>query len=187
VIPDLRVGFQYSRARVKAAIWRRDQGRPAAAFPGLFNSFNPAGATPSQPTNHPSGWPANAWGGHGHQQGGMYHQPNPHGPAVPAADPWSQYPVQNTPGRSNSELPAQPQARSPTVYTPYPNMVVSPGGSTHQEYPPPPFPPPNWRPPSPVPGTPPVTMEVSKAVEVAICYLEAVNKVVNLCIEANAM
>ena len=30
-------------------------------------------------------------------------------------------------------------------------------------------------------------MEVSKAVEVAISYLEAVNKVVNLCIEANAM
>jgi len=111
---------------------------------------------------------------------------HPHGHAIPAADAWG-YPVQNTPGRSNNELPAQPQVRSPPPYTPYHNMAVSLGGSTQQQYPPPPFPPPNWRPPSPVPGTPPVTMEVSKAVEVAISYLEAVNKVVNLCIEANAM
>ena len=117
----------------------------------------------------------------------MNYQPNPYATTPPTADPWSPYPpVQNTPGRSSNELPAQPQVRSPTGYAPYPNMAVSPGG-TQQEYSPPPFPPPNWRPPSPVPGSPAVTTEVSRAVEVAICYLEAVNKAVNLCIEANAM
>lgn len=124
----------------------------------------------------------------------MNYQAIPYGAAISTADPWS-YPVQNTPGRSSSELPAQSPVGSPPGY-PYP-MAASPGGSVHgqqvylphvyQDFSPPPFPPPNWRPPSPIPGTPPVSTEVLTAVEVAICYLEAVNKAVNLCIEANAM
>lgn len=66
-------------------------------------------------------------------------------------------------------------------------MGVAQGGGGPFEIAPPPFPPPNWQPPPPVPGSPPVSLEVSKAVAAAISYLEAVNRSINLCIEGNAI
>lgn len=64
----------------------------------------------------------------------------------------------------------------------------SPDGSGRMvDYPPPPYPPANWKPPDPVPGSPPVSAGAAAAVEVAIRYLEAVNKAVGVCIELDAM
>jgi hypothetical protein len=108
---------------------------------------------------------------------------------VPPAGAWgTQYAqqYQNTPGRS-SDLSAQPQVGAQTSYAPVPAMVVAQGGGNSYEFAPPPFPPPNWQPPPPVPGSPPVSVEVSRAVTAAISYLEAVNRAINLCIEGNAI
>ena len=117
----------------------------------------------------------------------MQYPANLYGPAVPAAGVWNnqqgqlvqQYPTQNTPGQSQGgALSGYPQFQTPAM--------GSPGGSAY-DIAPPPFPPPNWKPPSPVPGSPPASMEVVKAIEVAISYLEAVNKAINICIDANAI
>jgi hypothetical protein len=182
MIPYPPAGFQYSRARVTAALWRRNQGRPPASFPGFFPALH-GGVMPPQPANQPPGspWRSPTNGG------GVQYPANLYGPAVPAAGVWNnqqgqlvqQYPTQNTPGQSQGgALSGYPQFQTPAM--------GSPGGSAY-DIAPPPFPPPNWKPPSPVPGSPPASMEVVKAIEVAISYLEAVNKAINICIDANAI
>lgn len=180
-----RAGFQYARGRIQAAIWRRDRGRPAATFPAVYPSFQFAGAhNPSPERQARSPQSPGSQGG----SGSYFQQANNFGPAVPGAtapgwggpqspQPYTAHPLRNEPA-------ALPQAGAMASYAP----GFSPDGSGRMvDYPPPPYPPANWKPPDPVPGSPPVSAGAAAAVEVAVRYLEAVNKAVGVCIELDAM
>jgi hypothetical protein len=181
----LQHGFQYARARIQAALYRRERGRPAATFPAIFPSFQFAqyagGSNPSPTRGLP---PA--------QADGSYYQANTYGVAAPAPNPWNspqpqaaQFPTQNTyPRRTESLSPQHPGALAG-----YAASGFAPDGAAGRmiDYPPPAYPPTNWKPPDPVPGSAPVPPGATAAVEVAIRYLEAVNKAINICIDLDAM
>jgi len=133
-----------------------------------------------------------------HRSDGSYYQPMTYPPAGPSTASWGSpqpqaaqhYPIQNNtyPGRSVSAAPAPvavyPQGFGQEAVTGRVNDHPRP----HVDYPPPPYPPPaQWRPPDPVPGSPPIPAEAGMAEEVAIRYLEAVNKAISICIEFGAM
>ena len=69
----------------------------------------------------------------------------------------------------------------------YPGFAPEGAVGRMVDYPPPPYPPANWKPPDPVPGAPPVPAAAAGAVEVAIRYLESVQKAINICIDLDAM
>jgi hypothetical protein len=172
-------GFHYARARIQVALWRREQGRPAATFPAIYPAFQFSGVINPSPERQPRSLPPN-------QVDASFYQSNTYVPAGPSSAPWASptsprpqaaplFPVQN-----NATQP--PQVGSVTGYTPGFGQ-----SSPHVDYPPPPYPPAHWRPPDPVPGSPPVPAAAAATVEVAIRYLEAVNKAINICIEFDAM
>jgi len=183
--PVPRVGFTYARTRIEAALWRRERGRPPATFPAIYPAYNFSGVmNPSLERQHRSD--------------GSYYQPMTYPPAGPSTASWGSpqpqaaqhYPIQNNtyPGRSVSAAPAPvavyPQGFGQEAVTGRVNDHPRP----HVDYPPPPYPPPaQWRPPDPVPGSPPIPAEAGMAEEVAIRYLEAVNKAISICIEFGAM
>ena len=170
-------GFHYARARIQAALWRRERGRPAATFPAIYPAFQFSGVINPSPERQPRSLPHT-------QVDTSFYQHNAHVPAGPSSAPWSPqpqaaqlYPVQNNAAQS-------PPIGSVLSYSPGFGQAHSPH---HVDYPPPPYPPAHWRPPDPVPGSPPVPAEAAATVEVAIRYLEAVNKVINICIDFDAM
>lgn len=131
-----------------------------------------------------------------------FYQANTYAAAGPSAGPWGSpqpqaaqlFPVQNTAyPRRNDEHATQPHVGgSPTSYTPGFGQEGIIGRLNdplppYVDYPPPPYPPAHWRPPDPVPGSPPVPAAAAAAVEIAIRYLEAVNKAINICIDFDAM
>jgi hypothetical protein len=175
----LQHGFHYARARIQVALWRREQGRPAATFPAIYPAFQFSGVINPSPERQPRSLPPT-------QVDASFYQSNTYVPAGPSSAPWASptsprpqaaplFPVQN-----NATQP--PQVGSVTGYTPGFGQ-----SSPHVDYPPPPYPPAHWRPPDPVPGSPPVPAAAAATVEVAIRYLEAVNKAINICIEFDAM
>jgi hypothetical protein len=181
------VGFQYARGRIQAAIYRRELGRPAATFPAIFPSFQFAqyagGSNPSPERSTRGLPPAPA-------DGSNYHHGNSYGAAAPI--PWNspqpqaaQFPGQNTYSRP-SEPASPPHAGALGGYASG-FVPEGAGGRVNEYYPPPPYPPANWKPPDPVPGAPPVPAGAVAAVEVAIRYLETVNKAINICIDLDAM
>ena len=176
----VRAGFQYARARIQAALWRRERGRPNA-FPIVYPPFQFSGGSSTSPERQPRTSPTTP-------QDGSYYQAA-HGAAVPGASTWASpqspqpYAIQPSYPRHN-EPAALPQAGAMGSYTP----GFAPDGSGRViDYPPPPYPPANWKPPDPVPGSPPVPAMAQPAVEVAIRYLEIVNKAVNICIDLEAL
>lgn len=190
-------GFHYARERIQAAIYRRERGRPAATFPAIYPAFQFSGVMNPSPERQPRSLPPT-------QVDTSFYPPSTHVPAGPSSAPWSPqphaaqlYPVQgNTYTRHNEPATQPPQVGSMTGFAP----GFAPGFGqqgitgrlndpppTHVDYRPPPFPPTHWRPPDPVPGSPPVPAAAAATVEVAIRYLEAVNKAINICIDFDAM
>jgi len=187
----LQNGFRYARARIEAAIYRRERGRNPAAFPMIYSSFYYAGTNPAPPPNRPvdwqtgNSWPYGQYGASGPYPPGT----NPYGTPAPAPFPGTQHPYGGYPSRNEPAVP--PPVAVPTGgYNPWlqPGSPTSPGGpASGNDYPPPPYPPPShWKPPSPLPGSPPISVEVAEATEVAIRYLEAVGKAVNISVDLNA-
>lgn len=177
-----RAGFHYARDRIQVALWRRERGRPAATFPAIYPAFNFAGV-PNPTINNPS--PERQPRVLSPIQGdGLFYQPSPYTPAGPSSAPWTSpqpqaaqlYPVQ-------SDTYLRPQGYGQEGITG--RLSDHPAPNFH--YPPPLHPPAHWRPPDPVPGSPPVPAAAAGAVDVAIRYLEAVNKAINICIEFDAM
>lgn len=188
-------GFLYARDRIQAALWRRERGRPAAIFPAIYPAFQFSGVPNPSPERQPSSLPLA-------QGDASFYQPNTNTyvPAGPSTASWASpqpqsaqlYQAQNnTYPRRSEPTPAQsPQLGSVTGFSPGPGFGQEGITARLNEppyYPPPPHPPANWRPPDPVPGSPPVPAAAAGAVEVAIRYLEAVNKAINICVDFNAM
>ena len=189
-------GFHYARARIQAALYRRERGIPAATFPAIYPAFQFSGVTnPSPERQQPRSLPS--------AQGGAsyYQQPNtntyvPPGPSSSSSPTWASpqpQAAQLSPFQNNTY--ARPASQSPQVGSGYSPGFGQEGivgrlndhPSPHVDYPPPPYPPAHWRPPDPVPGSPPVPAAAAATVEVAIRYLEAVNKAINICVEFDAM
>jgi hypothetical protein len=190
-------GFHYARARIQAALWRRERGRPAATFPAIYPAFQFSGVINPSPERQQRSLPPA-------QVDTSYYQSNTYVSAGPSSATWTSpqpqaaqlYTVQNNTYPRHNEPAAQPpQVGSVTGYSPgfgqegVPGRLNdhSPVSPPHIDYPPPPYPPAHWRPPDPVPGSPPVPAAAAATVEVAIRYLEAVNKAINICVEFNAM
>jgi hypothetical protein len=187
-------GFHYARARIQAALWRRERGRPAATFPAIYPAFQFSGVINPSPERQPRSLPPT-------QVDTSFYQPSNYVPAGPSSVPWASpqpqaaqlFPVQNnTYARRNEPATQPPQVGSVTAYSPGSGQEgiigrLSDQPPPHVDYPPPPYPPAHWRPPDPVPGSPPVPAAAAATVEVAIRYLEAVNKAINICIEFDAM
>ena len=186
--PSPRAGFHYARARIQAALWRQERGRPAATFPAIYPAFQFSGViNPSLERQSMSMSPT--------QGNAPYYPPNtgayaPPPPRPPSSTPWSPQPqsAQLYPVQDSTFPPREPSTQPPPVASPtgYSQGFGQP--SSHVDYPPPPYPPPpQWRPPDPVPGSPPVPAVAAPAVDIAIRYLEAVNKAINICLEFGAM
>lgn len=194
-------GFHYARDRIQAAIYRRERGRPAATFPAIYPAFHFSGVSMNpSPERQPRSVPPA-------QVDTSFYPANTHVPAGPSSSsaPWSPQPqsaqlyppVQNNNtayGRRNEPAAQHPQVGSPTGFSPgFGQQGITGRLNDHPpphvdfDYPPPPYPPAHWRPPDPVPGSPPVPPAAAATVEVAIRYLEAVNKAINICIEFDAM
>jgi hypothetical protein len=127
----------------------------------------------------------------------QHYQPMTYPSAGPSTASWGSpqpqaaqlYPPQNNtyPGRSVSAAPA-PAGYAPGLGQEAVTGRVNNHPRPHVDYLPPPYPPPaQWTPPDPVPGSPPIPAEAETAVEVAIRYLEAVNKAVSICIDFDVM
>jgi hypothetical protein len=185
-------GFHYARDRIQAALYRRELGRPAATFPAIYPAFHFSGVINPSPGQPRSLRPA--------QVDTSFYPSNTHVPAGPSSAPWSPqpqaaqlYPVQNnTYTRRNEPASQSPQVGSVTGFSPGFGQQgitgrLSDHPPPHVDYPPPPYPPAHWRPPDPVPGSPPVPAAAAATVEVAIRYLEAVNKAINICIDFGVM
>lgn len=182
----LQHGFHYARGRIQAALWRRERGRPAATFPAIYPAFQFSGVINPSPERQPRSLPPT-------QLDTSFYQPSAYPPAGPSSAPWTSpqpqaaqlFPVQGSPYSVRSEPTPQPQ--SPQIGS----VTGFSAGFGHSpspvDYPPPPYPPAHWRPPDPVPGSPPVPPAATATVEVAIRYLEAVNKAINICIDFDAM
>jgi hypothetical protein len=137
------------------------------------------------------------------QAGTSFYQPNTYAAAAasPSSAPWASpqpqaaqlYPVQNNAyPRRNEPAIQSPQVGSVTGYSPGFGQEGIIGRLNdypppHVDYLPPPYPPAHWRPPDPVPGSPPLPAAAAATEEVAILYLEAVNKAINICIDLGAM
>jgi len=174
-------GFGYTKDRIRAACWRRDQGRAPSAFMGYQSMFLAYRYTGSHTDDQPWQWVAEA------------------GPVVPSGEVYYQYPY------GDSAPLAQPNEAQYAQFTFTPNPAIAQQFYGLQQgvapntvhYPPPAYPPPHdYRSqqspfPSvntpPIPGSPPMSPAVAEAVEVATRFLEASNKAVNICIELNAM
>jgi hypothetical protein len=188
--PSPRAGFHYARARIQAALWRRERGRPAATFPAIYPAFQFSGVMNPSPERQPRGLPPTQGGASFYQP----NQPNTYVPPGPSSAPWASptspqpqaaqlFPVQNVSYPPRNEAATQPpQVGAATGFSPAFGQPPP-----HVDYPPPPYPPAHWRPPDPVPGSPPVPAAATATVEVAIRYLEAVNKAINICIDFDAM
>ncbi|KAI9512967.1 hypothetical protein F5148DRAFT_560731 [Russula earlei] len=161
----LQHGFWYARARLEAAMWRRQNGRHPASFPNIYSTnYYYAGTSQAQPL-YP---PPPAYGSY----------PPFNNPAPNAGFPGSPQQHGNysyTQGFRNEPATAGPSGQAPWH---------EPGSP---QFSPPPFPPPYWKPPSPNPAAPPVSPEVYAGAEIATRYLEAVNKAVNVSIDLNAL
>ncbi|KAN0120944.1 hypothetical protein V8E52_004213 [Russula decolorans] len=177
--PSTRAGFHYARARIQAALWRRERGRPAATFPAIYPAFQFSGVINPSPERQSRSLPLT-------QVDTSLYQHNIHVPAGPSSAPWSPQPqsAQLYPVQNNAAQP--PPVGSVTSYSPGFGHGHSPP-HVDNPYPPPPYPPAHWRPPDPVPGSPPVPAAAAATVEVAIRYLEAVNKAINICVDFDAM
>lgn len=185
-------GFAYTRARIRAACWRRHQGLHPAAFVGyesLYPPFRYAGI--SNTTNQP--WAVQAEGGPVTQVDDVFAQNlgniGDYLAFVQAND--AQHP-QIVPAPTPAPTHAQPVFHAPPQ-----SAAVG-----VLDYPPPSYPPPhsyqsqqqqqplmnmhnvhNTR----ASGARPPSTAVAAAVEVATRFVEAVNKAVGICIELNAM
>jgi hypothetical protein len=188
----LRDGFAYTKARIRAACYRRYQGRPSAAFVGyqsLYTPFRYAGI--SNTTNQPWVW-----------QGEV-------GPATQANEVFTYNlgtlgnnidfaQASNARRPQLTPVPAHTSTHSQPVSKPYQAQPQS-AAVGPIDYPPPSHPPPrSYQSQQQQPlrlnvnaartsGLQPPSPAVVAAVEVATRFLEAVNKAVNICIELNAM
>ncbi|KAI0279300.1 hypothetical protein BGY98DRAFT_969736, partial [Russula aff. rugulosa BPL654] len=163
--------FHYARERIQAAIYRRERGRPAATFPAIYPAFQFSGVMNPSPERQPRSLPPT-------QVDTSFYPPSTHVPAGPSSAPWSPQP------QAAQQYPIQPATQPPQQGI---TGRLNDPPPTHVDYRPPPFPPTHWRPPDPVPGSPPVPAAAAATVEVAIRYLEAVNKAINICIDFDAM
>jgi hypothetical protein len=158
-------------------------------FPAIYPAFQFAGVINPSPERQPRSLAPTI------QADASFYQPNTS--SAPWASPLPQaaqlYPVQNNAyPRRNEPATQSPQVGSVTGYS----QGFGQEGITgrlndhpppHVDYLPPPYPPAHWRPPDPVPGSPPLPTAAAATVEVAILYLEAVNKAINICIDLGAM
>ena len=187
-------GFAYTRARIRAACWRRHQGRPPAAFVG-YDSLNPpfryAGI--SNTTNQP--WAVQAEGGMVTQVDDVFtHNLGNIGDFLAFAQASDAQHPQIIPAPTPTPTHAQhvvKQYRAPPQSTAVGAL----------DYPPPSYPPPHiqsQQQQQPLmniqnvntarsSGSRPPSAAVAAAVEVATRFVEAVNKAVGICIELNAM
>ena len=181
-------GFIYIKARIRAACWRRHQGRSPAAFVG-YQSLYPAFRYAETSSHDDQSWGFQAEGGILTQQDEVAMLDlgvGDYGSLTQLSEPQRQF----TPAPSHTSTHAVPQQCQVSSQ----NTFVA-----AWDYPPPSYPPPHGhqqqqQPPLmpnvnavPATGSPPVSPAVVAAVEVATRFLEAVNKAVNICIELNAM
>ena len=177
-------GFVYIKSRIRAAWWRRHQGRSAAAFVG-YQSLYPAFRYAVTPSINNLSWGGQADGG-----------------SVTRADAVSTY--DHTYGNLG--------VRDYSLFTPAPSHTsthtvpqqyhASPQSASvgARDYPPPSHPPPlsYQSQQQPLPVIPnanaaqatrslPLSPAVVTAGEVATRFLEAINKAVNICIELNTI
>ena len=184
-------GFHYARARIQAALYRRERGRPAATFPAIYPAFQFSGVINPSPERQPRSLPPT-------QVDTSFYPPSNYAPGSPLSPPYASPQPQATQlypfTRRNEPAAQHPQVGSVTAYSPGfgPEGIIGrlndhSSPQPHIDYPPPPYPPAHWRPPDPVPGSPPVPPAAAAIVEVAIRYLEAVNKAINICVDFDAM
>jgi hypothetical protein len=189
----LQNGFAYTRARIRAACYRRHLGRSPAAFVGyqsLYPPFRYAGI--SNTTNQP--WASQAEGGPVTQADDVftYNLGNLENYIAFAQASDAQRP-QFTLAPAHTSTHAQPVSKQ--YQAPPQNAAVG-----ALDYLPPSYPPPHsyqsQQQQQPLmhnvnvtraSGSQPPSPAVAAAVEVATRFLEAVNKAVNICIELNAM
>lgn len=182
----LRSGFEYIKARIRAACWRRYQGLSPAAFVG-YQSLYPAFRYAGTYNNQPRGWQAEAGPVIQVDEVSTYHHSYGNtGDYTSLAQP--------------SDAPYYPELAHTSTHAVSQQFYASPQSASvgAWDYYPPPYPPPQSCEPQQQPlmsnvnatlasGSPPLLPAVSAAVEVATRFLEAINKAVNICIELNAM
>ncbi|KAN0138866.1 hypothetical protein V8E53_003254 [Lactarius tabidus] len=189
----LRDGFAYTKSRIRAACYRRYQGRPPAAFVGyhsLYPPFRYAGI--SNTSNQP--WVGQVAGGPVTQVDEVFTSNHGNlGASITFAQASGAQRPQLTPAPVHTSTHAQPVSKQYQA----PPQSAAVGAL---DYPPPSHPPPHSYQPQQqqqplrhnvnaarTPALQPPTPAVVAAVEVATRFLEAVNKAVNICIELNAM